>query len=108
MKYDVITSCHTGMRLKGYKSLNDWIDIMERETTPGDEFCLYLLGKTYFRHVFVMTDENVWCTCETDRQLSIKELLDISSVHLVYFGQGQYGLLKKRGNIIQQCTVQQI
>ena len=108
MKDDVINSCHTGMRLKGYKSLEAWIDIMERESTPGDEFCLYLLGKTYFRHVFVMTGENVWCTCETDRPLSIKELLEISSVHLVYLGQGQYGLLRKRCNTIQQHTVQQV
>ena len=60
MKDDVMNSCHIGMRLKGFRSLNDWIDIMERESTPGDEFCLYLLGKTYFRHLFVMTGENVW------------------------------------------------
>ena len=108
MKDDVINSCHIGMRLKGYRSLEAWIDIMERESTPGDEFCLYLLGKTYFRHVFVMTGENVWCTCETDRPLSIKELIEISSVHLIYLGQGQYGLLRKRGNTIQQRTVQQV
>ena len=108
MKEDVINSCHIGMRLKGYRSLNDWIDIMEQETTPGDEFCLYLLGKTYFRHVFVMIGENAWCTCETDRPLSIKELLEISSLHLVYLGQGQYGLLRKRANIIQHRTVQQV
>ena len=108
MKEDVINSCHTGMRLKGYRCLSDWIDIMERESTPGDEFCLYLLGKTYFRHVFVMTGENTWCTCETDRPLSIKELLEISSLHLVYLGQGQYGLLRKRVNTIQQRTVQQV
>ena len=108
MKEDVINSCHTGMRLKGYRCLSDWIDIMERESTPGDEFCLYLLGKTYFRHVFVMTGENTWCTCETDRPLSIKELLEISSLHPVYLGQGQYGLLRKQVNTIQQRTVQQV
>ena len=108
MREDVINSCHIGMRLKGYRSLSDWIDIMERESTPGDEFCLYLLGKTYFRHVFVMTGENTWCTCETDRPLSIKELLEISSLHRVYLGQGQYGLLRKRVNTIQQRTVQQV
>ena len=77
MRMDVGTSCHTAMRLKGFTNLDEWINHVEKPDSPGDEFVLYILGKMYYRHVIVMTGQNIWCTVENHHNMSIQDLLEV-------------------------------
>ena len=43
-------------------TLPDWIEKMQKETTPGDDMCLYLLARTYNKHVYVHNKLFYWCT----------------------------------------------
>ena len=108
MRMDVGTSCHTAMRLKGFTNLDEWINHVEKPDSPGDEFVLYILGKMYYRHVIVMTGQNIWCTVENHHNMSIQDLLEVCSVHLVYLGKHQYGVIKRKNVNIEPLNVQQI
>ena len=101
-------SCHTAMHLKGFTNLDEWIDHVEKPSSPGDEFVLYILGKMYYRHVIVMTGQNIWCTVENHHNMSFQELLDVCSVHLVYLGKHQYGVIKGKNVNVESLNVQQI
>ena len=81
---------------------------MEKPSSPGDEFVLYILGKMYYRHIIVMTGQNIWCTIENHHNMSIQELLEVCSVHLVYLGKHQYGVIKCKYVNVEPLNVQQI
>ena len=108
MRTDVVNSCHTAMRLKGFRDVESWLYLMEDKNTPGDEFVLYLLGKMYYRHVVVMTGQNLWSMVENHQNMSLCDLLSICSVHLMYLGKNQYGIIRKKNTGIVQHTPQQI
>ena len=43
------------------QTLSDWIENMQKETTPGDDMCLYLLARMYNKHVYVHNKLFYWC-----------------------------------------------
>ena len=43
-------------------TLSGWIDNMRKDTTPGDNMCLYLLACMYNKHVYVHNKMFYWCT----------------------------------------------
>ena len=55
-----------------------------------------------------MTRQNIWCTVENHHNMSIQELLDVCSVHLVYLGKHQYGVIKRKNVNVEPLNVQQI
>ena len=44
------------------QTLSEWIENMQKETTPGDDMCLYLLARMYSKHVYVHNKLFYWCT----------------------------------------------
>ena len=90
---DFKVCCKMALQLKGMSAEN-WITQMEQQTTPGDELCLYLLGRLYYRHSIVVNKFNVWCTIDTSIRTSTKQLFEWCCICLVYLGNKTFGVLK--------------
>ena len=78
--------CRTALQLKGVSG-ERWIQTMENTNTAGDELCLFLLGRIYFRHSTVLTKYSMWSTIDTALRVSDPQLISWSSIKLVLYGQ---------------------
>ena len=98
VKNDVMefnTCCRTALQLKGLSG-EQWIHNMENTSTAGDELCLFLLGRIYFRHSTVLTKYNMWSTIDIALRVPDQELISCSSIKLVYMGSNAYGILRSK------------
>ena len=87
--------CRTALQLKGVSG-DQWIHNMENNNTAGDELCLFLLGRIYFRHSTVLTKYSMWSTIDTALRVSDPQLISWSSIKLVYMGNNAYGILRPK------------
>ena len=87
------TCCRTALQLKGLSG-EQWIQNMEKTSTAGDELCLFLLGRIYFRHSTVLTKYSMWSTIDIALRVTDQELISWSSIKLVYMGSNAYGILR--------------
>ena len=69
---------------------------MEHIDTAGDELCLFLLGRIYFRHSTVLTKYSMWSTIDISLRVTDQELISCSSIKLVYMGGNAYGILRSK------------
>ena len=88
-------SCKMALQLKQISG-EEWLDKMRLPTTPGDELCLFVLGRLYFRHSAVVNKYNIWCIVDTSMRITKQKLLDWSSIRLLYFGNNRYGILRPK------------
>ena len=74
-------------------TLSGWIENMRKETTPGDDMCLYLLAHMYNKHVYVHNKLFYWCMaihkikCEIDLELIHDCEIELVFVHPWVFGE---------------------
>ena len=74
-------------------TLSGWIENMWKETTPGDDMCLYLLAHMYNKHVYVHNKLFYWCTAihkiksEIDLELICNCAIELVFVHPWVFGE---------------------
>ena len=92
------TCCKTALQLKGISG-ERWIQNMENPNTAGDELCLFILGRIYFRHSVVITKYSIWSTIDTALRVSDQHLLTWSSIKLVYMGHNAYGILQPKNTM---------
>ena len=88
--------CKMALQLKSVTA-EEWIKVMESPETPGDELCLYLLGRLYYRHSLVVNKYNIWCTVDTGLRTDTRQLFEWSCIKLLYLGNRTYGVLKPIG-----------
>ena len=88
--------CKMALQLKSVTA-EEWIKVMESPETPGDELCLYLLGRLYYRHSLVVNKYNIWCTVDTGLRTDTRQLFEWSCIKLLYLGNRTYGVLKPKG-----------
>ena len=88
--------CKMALQLKSVTA-EEWIKAMESPETPGDELCLYLLGRLYYRHSLVVNKYNIWCTVDTGLRTDNRQLFEWSCIKLLYLGNRTYGVLKPKG-----------
>ena len=60
----------------------------------GDKLVLYVLCRIFHRHAFVVCNDHVWTTIDSDIPLTINKLLDVCDLKLVFFRPGIFGKLK--------------
>ena len=74
-------------------TLSEWIENMRKESTPGDDMCLYLLARMYNKHIYVHNKLFYWCTaihkikCEIDLELIHDCAIELVFVHPWVFGE---------------------
>ena len=92
---DVEKWTHLMLADKGV-TLPGWIENMHKDTTPGDDICLYLLAQMYNKHVYVHNKLFYWCTaihkirCEVDT-----DLISDCDIELVFIHPWVFGEVKK-------------
>ena len=106
MRVDFKDSCGTTLTMKG-TDVNRWIERMKNNDEPGDEICIYLLGRMSFLHTVVLTGDGCWTTMDTTRASSATELIQNCRIHLLYLGKNCFALIRKRPNVRQNISAQQ-
>ena len=75
------------------QTLSAWTENMQKETTPSDDMCLYLLARMYNKHIYVHTKLFYWCTAihkirhEFDLELINDCAIELVFVHTWVFGE---------------------
>ena len=87
----------------GFKnwSLNEWCDVMGKQTTSVDELAIFALSKIYQRHTVISNASKPCSTLEPDGEMLEEELYEHCQILLVYMGQDQYATLHRKPFIEQ-------
>ena len=77
-------------------TLSGWIENMRKDTTPGDNVCLYLLARMYNKHVYVHNKLFYWCTAihKINNEVDL-ELINDCEIELVFIHPWVFGEVKK-------------
>ena len=77
-------------------TLSGWIENMSKDTTPGDNICLYLLAHMYNKHIYVHNKIFYWCTAihKIKNQVDL-ELINDCEIELVFVHPWVFDEVKK-------------
>ena len=77
-------------------SLSRWIENMRKDTSPGDNICLYLLARMYNKHVYVHNKIFYWCMAIHIIKSKVDlELINDCEIELVFVHPWVFGEEKK-------------
>ena len=77
-------------------TLSGWIENMRKETTPGDDICLYLLSRMYNKHVYVHNKQFYWCTAlHVIKNKVDLDLIKDCEIELIFVRPWVFGEVKK-------------
>ena len=71
-------------------NITTWMQRVEKDQSPVDEFTLYCLGRMYNKHVVVLTHYEPWSTLSHQFQLALPDVYEKSHVRLIYLRPGKY------------------
>ena len=87
--------CYTLLCMSGL-SLGDWRAKMAFWANPADTMALYALSDQYGLHTSVITKSKLWTTVTADYQGTEWDVLDISTIKLLYMGANRFGRIWKK------------
>ena len=87
--------CYTLLCMSGL-SLGDWRAKMAFWANPADTMALYALTDQYGLHTSVITKSKLWTTVTADYQGTEWDVLDISTIKLLYMGANRFGRIWKK------------
>ena len=87
--------CFTLLCMSGL-SLSDWRAKMTFWANPADTMAIYALSDQYSLHTSVITKSKLWTTVAADYQGTEWDVLDISTIKLLYMGANRYGRIWKK------------
>ena len=93
--------CYTLLCMSGL-SLSDWRAKMAFWTNPADTMAIYALSDQFGLHTSVITKSKLWNTVTPDFQGNEWDMLETSSIKLLYMGANRFGRIWKR-----QCQTSQ-
>ena len=87
-----------GHVILGFKNLvlNEWCDVMAKQTTSEDELAIFVLSKIYQRHMVIFNALKPWSTLEPDSEMLEEQLFENCQIHLAYMGKDQYATLHRK------------
>ena len=87
-----------GHVILGFKNLvlNEWCDVMAKQTTSADELAIFALSKIYQRHMVIFNASKPWSTLEPDGEMLEEKLFENCQIHLTYMGKDQYATLHRK------------
>ena len=87
----------------GFKNLvlNEWCDVIAKQTTSADELAIFALSKIYQRHTVIFNASKPWSTFEPDGEMLEEELFENCQIHFAYMGKDQYTTLHRKPFIEQ-------
>ena len=87
--------CYTLLCMSGL-SLGDWRAKMAFWANPADTMALYALSDQYGLHTSVITKSKLWTTVTANYQGTEWDVLDISTIKLLYMGANRFGRIWKK------------
>ena len=87
--------CYTLLCMSGL-SLADWRAKMAFLSNPADTMAIYTLSDQFRLHTSVITKSKLWTTVTPDFQGNEWDVLDISSIKLLYMGAKRFGHIWKK------------
>ena len=87
--------CYTLLCMSGL-SLGYWRAKMAFWANPADTMALYALSDQYGLHTSVVTKSKLWTTVTADYQGTEWDVLDISTIKLLYMGANRFGRIWKK------------
>ena len=87
----------------GFKNLvlNEWCEVMAKQTTSADKLAIFALSKIYQRHTVIFNASKPWSTLEPDSEMLEEELFENCQIHLAYMWKDQYATLHRKPFIEQ-------
>ena len=76
--------------------LSDWQAKMAFWANPADTVSIYVLSDQFGLHTSVITNSKLWTTVSPDFQGTEWDVLDISSIKLLYMGANRFGHIWKK------------
>ena len=87
--------CYTLLCMSGL-SLSNWRAKMTFWANPADTVAIYALSDQFGLHTSVITATKLWTTVTPDFQGNEWDVLDISSIKLLYMGANRFGRIWKK------------
>ena len=75
-------------------NITTWMQRVEKDSSPVDEFTLYCLSRMYNKHVIVLTQFEAWSTLSRQFQLALPDVYEKSHLRLIYLGPGKYAEIR--------------
>ena len=88
-------NCYCYLRMNEM-TLDQWVKKMTHFNNGGNALALYALSDLYGVHTTVITRSRPWTTVHGNYPGSLEDVLQLSSVKLVYLGDDQYAVLWKK------------
>ena len=87
--------CNTLLCMSGL-SLSDWRAKMTFWANPADTLAIYALSDQFGLHTSVITKSKLWTTITPDFQGTEWDVLETSSIKLLYMGANRFGRIWKK------------
>ena len=78
------------------QNLTEWLSIMRKYDTPGDEIVLYALSRLTRVHSIVYSKTATWCTVAVSQPMLPSDLHKACTVRLMYLGRRGFGELVQK------------
>ena len=78
------------------QSLTDWLTVMRRYDTPGDEIVLYAMSRMARIHSIVYSKTATWCTVAVAQPILPSDLHKTCTVKLMFLGNRGFGELVQK------------
>ena len=85
-------------------NITTWMQRVEKDSSPVDEFTLYCLGRMYNKHVIVLTHHEPWSTLSRQFQLALPDVYEKSHLRLIYLGPGKYAEIRPNRETVTPLT----
>ena len=92
--------CYTLLCMSGL-SLSDWRAKMTFRANPVDTMAIYALSDQFKLHTSVITKSKLWTTVTPDFQGNEWDVLETSSINLLYMGANRFGRIWKKAVPVQ-------
>ena len=75
-------------------NITTWMQRVEKDLSPVDEFVLYCIGQMYNKHIMVLTSQEPWSTMSRQFQMSTQDVYAKSDVRLIFMGPYKYAEIR--------------
>ena len=85
-------------------NITTWMQRVEKDLSPVDEFVLYCIGRMYNKHIIVLTSQEQWSTMSRQFQMSTQDVYAKSDIRLIYLGPGKYAEIRPNSESLTPLT----
>ena len=85
-------------------NITSWMQRVEKDLSPVDEFVLYCIGRMSNKHIIVLTSQEPWSTLSRQFQMSGQEVYAKSDISLIFLGPGKYAKIRSNRESLTPLT----